>query len=78
MKFKSLITEKNKKKSCTDKLKKESNFKESIKLGGNEYNIYKFAGSKIYAGKNGILGDGGNHIAWHEVNLLSKKFGKSK
>jgi len=61
------------------KLVKESideSINETIQMEGHNYDIFKIDGvSKIFAGKDGLLGKDGTLISWDMVKKLMKKIG---
>jgi hypothetical protein len=48
---------------------------ESIKMGNHQYDVFKIGSlTKIFAGKDGILGKDGELISWDIVKQLMQKF----
>jgi hypothetical protein len=49
---------------------------ETIQMGGHNYDIFKIDGlSKVFAGKEGLLGKDGTLISWDIVKKLMQKIG---
>jgi hypothetical protein len=49
---------------------------EAIQMGGHNYDIFKIDGtSKVFAGKEGLLGKDGTLISWDIVKKLMQKIG---
>ncbi len=49
---------------------------ETIQMGGHKYEIFKINGiSKVFVGKEGLLGKDGTLISWDIVKKLMQKIG---
>jgi hypothetical protein len=49
---------------------------ETIQMGGHNYDVFKIDGvSKVFAGKEGLLGKDGTLISWDIVKKLMQKIG---
>ena len=49
---------------------------ETIKMGGHDYEIFKIDGvSKVFAGKEGLLGKDGTLVSWDIIKKLMQKIG---
>jgi hypothetical protein len=49
---------------------------ESIQMGGHNYDVFKIDGvSKVFAGKEGLLGKDGALVSWDIIKKLMQKIG---
>jgi hypothetical protein len=48
---------------------------ETIKFGGHAYDVFRAGDTKVFAGKEGLLGKDGELISWDTVKKLMQKFG---
>ena len=62
------------------KKKKDESLDEAFRLSGVTYDVHpwgRFTGEKVYAGEEGMLGQGNIFIPWDFVSMLMKKYNVS-